>query len=333
MHTPVPLASGEPQHWRCVFATLASTAACPVDRKEMDTDDQPHETTQRTLLTPGPSQPAPRAACVVVIHGEGLGRRSDIGDAPILVGRSQAADLLIVHPSVSREHCRIWQENATYRIRDLGATNATRVNEKRIEQDTPLVDGDQVTVGESILKFISQDSVEARYHEEIYQLATHDALTNLYNRRHFIELADNEIARAMLHARPLSLCIIDVDLFKPVNDRYGHISGDEVLGQIAALLRKQARNGDIAARIGGEEFALLLPDCHAQAAHGFAERLRERIAATVFTPGGEAQHITVSIGIAELTLERNARPKLMAAADVALYRAKDLGRNQVCIEL
>ncbi len=298
----------------------------------MDNDDQRLETTQRTVLTPGPMRSEPRSACVVVIHGEGLGRRADIGDAPILVGRSQEADLVIVHRSVSREHCRIWQENASYRIRDLGSTNPTRVNETRIEQDTLLVDGDQVTVGESILKFISQDSVEARYHEEIYQLATHDALTDLYNRRHFIELADNEIARAMRHGRPLSLCIIDVDLFKPVNDRYGHISGDEVLRQIAGLLRKQARNDDVAARIGGEEFALLLPECDAQAAGGFAERLREDIAATVFTPGGEAQHITVSIGIAALAPHRNARPALMAAADAALYRAKRQGRNQVCVE-
>ena len=269
---------------------------------------------------------------MVVIHGEGLGRRTDIGNAPVLVGRSQEADLVIVHRSVSREHCRIWQENDGYRIRDLGATNTTRVNECRIEQDTALIDGDQVTVGESILKFISQDSVEARYHEEIYQLATHDALTDLYNRRHFIELADNEIARSIRHARPLSLCILDVDLFKPVNDRYGHISGDEVLRQIAGLLRKQARNDDIAARIGGEEFALLLPECDAQAARGFAERLREDIAATVFTPGGEPQHITVSIGIAALAQDRDARPALMAAADAALYRAKSLGRNQVCVE-
>ena len=298
----------------------------------MESDDPLNDTTQRTLLTPGPLRPAPRSACMVVIHGEGLGRRADIGDAPVLVGRSQEADLVIVHRSVSREHCRVWREGNGYRIRDLGATNTTRVNESRIEQDAALADGDQVTVGESILKFISQDSVEALYHEEIYQLATHDALTELYNRRHFIELADNEIARAMRHRRPLSLCILDVDLFKPVNDRYGHISGDEVLRQIAGLLRTHARNDDIPARIGGEEFALLLPECDALAAHAFAERLRETIAATLFTPGGEPQHITVSIGIAALAADRDTRPALMAAADTALYHAKSEGRNRVCIE-
>ena len=298
----------------------------------MDTDPHLHDTTQRTLLSPGPLRPAPRSACVVVIHGEGLGRRADIDQSPVVVGRSQEVDLVIVHKSVSREHCRIWREANGYRIRDLGATNTTRVNEARIASDTVLADGDQITVGESILKFISQDSVEARYHEEIYQLATHDALTELYNRRHFIEMADKEIARAIRHSRPLSLCIIDVDLFKPVNDRYGHISGDEVLRQIALLLRRHARTDDLAARIGGEEFALMLPECDAEAARVFAERLREAVAEAVFTPGGEAQQITVSIGIAELAPGRDVRPALMAAADTALYRAKSEGRNRVCVE-
>ena len=298
----------------------------------MDTDPHLHDTTQRTLLSPGPLRPAPRSACVVVIHGEGLGRRADIDQSPVLVGRSQEADLVIAHKSVSREHCRIWRDASGYRIRDLGATNVTRVNDTRIASDTALADGDQVTVGESILKFISQDSVEARYHEEIYQLATHDALTELYNRRHFIEMADKEIARSIRHARPLSLCIIDVDLFKPINDRYGHISGDEVLRQIAQLLRRHARTDDLAARIGGEEFALMLPECDAEAARAFAERLREAVAAAVFSPGGEPQRITISIGIAELAPGRDVRPALMAAADTALYRAKSEGRNRVCVE-
>ena len=294
--------------------------------------DNQHDTTQRTVYSDGPARPAPRSACVVVIHGASLGRRADIGDAPVLVGRSQEADLSIAHKSVSREHCRIWRDGDACRIRDLGATNATRVNDIRIEGDATLVDGDQVTVGECILKFISQDSVEAQYHEEIYQLATHDALTELCNRRHFTELADKEIARALRHGRPLSLCILDVDLFKPVNDRYGHNSGDEVLRQIGALVRRHARSDDLPARIGGEEFALLLPECGIDAATAFAERLRQAVAATAFAPGGEPERITVSIGVAALGPGRDDRPALMAAADAALYRAKHEGRNRVCAD-
>jgi len=295
-------------------------------------DTETHDTTQHTLHSEGPLRPSPRSACVVVIHGEGLGRRADIGADPVLVGRSNEADLVLAHKSVSRAHCRIWVDGGAYRIRDLDATNTTRLNDAPLAGDRILSDGDQITVGESILKFISQDSVEASYHEEIYQLATHDALTELYNRRHFIEMADKEIARAMRHLRPLSLCIVDVDLFKPINDRYGHIPGDEVLRQIAALLRRHARGDDLAARIGGEEFALLLPECGVDDAALFADRLREAVASASFAPGGEPQRITISIGVAALAPGRDTRPALMAAADAALYRAKSEGRNRVCVE-
>src|SRR3546814_3756141 len=109
---------------------------------------------------------------------------------------------------------------------------------------------------------------------------------------------------------------------KPVNDRYGHISGDEVLRQIAGLFHQHVRHDDIAARIGGEEFAVLLPECDTDAAYGFAERLRAAVAAETFTPGGESQRITISIGIAELSSAHDSRAGLMAAADAALYRAK-----------
>ena len=289
------------------------------------------DATHRTLHSPGPAAPARRSACVVVIHGEGLGRRADIGDAPVLVGRSSEADLVIAHQSVSRAHCRIWRTEDAYLVADLGATNTTRLNDAKLQGERTLVDGDQLTVGESILKFISQDSVEASYHEEIYQLATHDALTELCNRRHFAELADKEIARARRHGRPLSLCILDVDLFKPINDRHGHIRGDEVLRQVAAVLRRHARSDDVAARIGGEEFALLLPECTAADAAMLADRLREAVASTMFAPGGEAQRITVSIGVAALAPHRDSRQALMAAADAALYRAKSEGRNRVCV--
>ncbi len=288
-------------------------------------------TTQRTLLSDGPLRSAPRSACVVVIHGEGLGRRADLGEAPVVIGRSPESDLHIPHNSVSRWHCRIWRDGDTYYIADMGATNRTRVNDKAVGQ-AELTDGDHITLGECILKFISHSSVEARYHQEVYQLATRDALTELYNRRHFIESVDREIARATRHGRPLVMCIIDVDLFKPVNDRYGHIAGDGVLRQLAAIVRGFVRGEDVAARIGGEEFAVMLPETDLEAARAFAERLREAVAATAFELGGETQSLTISIGIARLAPGREERSPLMEAADAALYRAKESGRNRVCVE-
>lgn len=288
-------------------------------------------TTQRTLLSDGPRRSTPRSACVVVIHGEGLGKRADLGEVPVVIGRSQEADLHIPHNSVSRRHCQVWRDGDNYRIRDLGATNTTRVNDEPVAQGE-LADGDHITLGECILKFISHSSVEARYHQEVYQLATRDALTELYNRRHFTEAVDREIARATRHGRPLVMCIIDVDLFKPVNDQYGHIAGDGVLRQLAGIVRRFVRGEDVAARIGGEEFAVLLPETDLEDARAFAERLREAVAADSFVLGGQPQRLTISIGIAGLAPDRLDRSALMRAADVALYRAKDEGRNRVCVQ-
>ena len=292
------------------------------------TDDG--STTRRTVLSPGPDRPEQNSACLVVIHGEGLGKRVDIVAEPIVIGRTHEADLRIAHASVSRRHCEVWRTGNECHLRDLGATNRTRVNDRAVETMT-LVDGDHITIGESILKFIGEGSVEARYHEEVYQVATHDALTQLYNRRHFSEILDKEISRSLRRDRPLTLCIIDVDLFKPINDRYGHIAGDSVLRQLGEIMRVHVRGDDVAARIGGEEFAVLLPEADIDAAGTFAERLRHAVESTSFKITDViAQAMTVSIGVASIAAGREDRSKLMGAADAALYTAKQNGRNRVC---
>lgn len=291
--------------------------------------DIPDDTTQRTTLSRGPRPSAPRSACVVVIHGEAVGKRLDIGDREVIVGRSAQADLHIPHTSISRRHCALWRDGDRYRLRDLGSTNRTRVNEVQVEQ-CELNDGDHIVLGDCILKFISHSSVEARYHEEIYQLATHDALTGLFNRRQFSELLDAEAARGHRREPRSVLVILDVDHFKRINDRFGHLEGDGVLRQLADILRGHVRVGDVLARIGGEEFAVLMPDTDLDQATQFAERVRASVEAAVFAPGGEPQPMTVSLGLAALNTDRLLRSEWMRAADRALYAAKEGGRNRVC---
>ena len=291
---------------------------------------QDRDITQRTQASPGPDQPAPHSACVVVIHGEGLGKRADLSATPIVVGRSHEADLFIPHPSVSRQHCVLWIENGRYRLRDLGSTNRTRVSE-RVVEDADLADGDHITVGESILKFISHVSVEARYHEEVHLLASHDSLTDFSNRRHFLELLDKEIARAARQDRAVSLAILDIDHFKRINDQHGHPGGDVVLREIAQLIRARLGGDELVGRIGGEEFAILFPDVAADDVQDRCEALREAVAATGIAIGDTRVHMTISIGIARLDARHPDRPALMRAADAALYRAKDSGRNRICI--
>ncbi len=292
-------------------------------------NDYPDDTTQRTALSRGPKLGGPRSACIVVIHGPGLGSRVDIGDARVSVGRSPQADLHIAHASISRRHCEFWRDGETYRVRDLGSTNRTRLNEVPVDQ-AELADGDHIVLGDVILKFISHSSVEARYHEEIYQLATHDPLTGLLNRRQFSELVATEAARGQRREPRTVLAILDVDHFKQINDRFGHVEGDQVLRQLAEILRSMVRAGDVLARIGGEEFAVLMTDTDIEQARQFAERVREAVSNAHFTPGNETQTMTVSLGLAASSSTRRDTSDLMRAADRALYTAKETGRNRVC---
>ncbi len=288
------------------------------------------DTTQRTQLSPGPNPPEPMTACVVVIHGEGLGKRMDIGERALIVGRSHDADLRILHPSVSRQHCEVWFEEGRYRVRDLKSTNRTRVNEVAIDM-AELNDGDHITIGESILKFVSHVSVEARYHEEVHQLATHDALTGFYSRRHFLEIVEREIVRAIRSHTPLSFAIMDVDWFKRINDSHGHLAGDAVLRQVAAEVHGALREGFMAGRIGGEEFAVLMPGVSRGDAFSECEALRQSVARSAFIVRGQRESVTVSLGLAHLGNIHQDRSSLMRAADSALYRAKEEGRNLVVI--
>ena len=268
-------------------------------------------------------------ACLVVLQGQRLGQRIDLGEAPLIIGRSPEAEFQILERSVSREHCRIWQDPAGYRIKDLDSTNKTFLNDQPIIE-AELKDGDHIAVGSCVLKFMDRSSVEARYHEEIYQLATADPLTDLYNRRQFLELLEKELAHASNHQRPLVLLIMDLDHFKTINDKFGHPTGDSVLKKVALSLRGLAREEFIIARIGGEEFAVVLPEHDLEQAVLFADVVREGIAGLDLALTGGPRRVTVSIGAAAWLSGMMTTGDLMRAADEQLYRAKQGGRNRVC---
>ena len=157
-----------------------------------------------------------------------------------------------------------------------------------------------------------------------------DPLTELGNRRDFFERADREFARCRRHAEPLSLMILDIDHFKRVNDSRGHAAGDDVLRHFGRLCRQSLRSIDIAGRLGGEEFAVLMPATDMRTARHAAERLREAVAASP-VPCADAAPIpyTVSVGLSTLTPWTAGVRDLLHKADLALYEAKRGGRNQV----
>lgn len=164
-------------------------------------------------------------------------------------------------------------------------------------------------------------------------LAHTDPVTQLLNRRGLVVRLSAELDRVRRYNAPLALLLIDLDRFKSVNDTYGHLVGDDVLAEMGMVLQRATRSVDVVGRYGGEEFVIVLPETHAQGAFVFAERIRERIATHKFTMGASiTSHLTASIGIANFPSTGVHSPEeLLHAADVALYKAKESGRNAVCV--
>ena len=158
-----------------------------------------------------------------------------------------------------------------------------------------------------------------------------DALTGVHNRLGYTEGISREYSRWQRYGGELSLAIFDLDLFKNINDQYGHATGDKVLTAVASLFRKLVRNGDLVCRIGGEEFVVIMPETTLEAAVVVAEKLREAVAASQFRLKDQPIPVTVSCGVAAFR-QADVVDEVFERADQALYRAKALGRNRYCIE-
>lgn len=165
------------------------------------------------------------------------------------------------------------------------------------------------------------------FDRRLEELAATDALTGLWNRRHFFEAGQTELARCRRYKSPFSLLMMDLDHFKRINDGHGHAAGDEVLRAMAGLLKRNLRDVDVPARIGGEEFAVLLPSTGLEGAMVAAERIRQAVAATRLVHEGRELAFTVSVGVAGCCAETRELDEMMRVADAALYRAKQAGRN------
>jgi len=179
---------------------------------------------------------------------------------------------------------------------------------------------------------------QVNHEAELRRLANTDSLTGLCNRRHFYELAEKETSRSIRQHKPLTVITFDLDHFKSINDTYGHAVGDELLMHIGALCRAQLRDIDIVGRMGGEEFAAVLPDTDATNGLAVAERLRQSIMNLQISSGDNGTiAATASFGMVafnESGMEVDAKSleKLLRLADKALYQAKETGRNRTCVE-
>lgn len=262
---------------------------------------------------------------LIVVSGALLGTQLEIEELPVLIGRASGCTLTLAHPSVSRNHCRIHLEGGQVFLQDLGSTNRTRVNGRPVEQIS-LRDGDQITVGQDDLKFFEGASAEARYHQELIDLAMYDSLTGFLNRRQFRILLQEAFEQCGSDS-PMSILLLDLDHFKRINDQHGHLAGDQVLATVSKVLRELVADHGELGRLGGEEFATLLPGVAVAEAAEWAERLRAAVEDRDIDPGP----ITVSIGVAEWMPDVTDGSELLQRADGALYCAKNGGRNQIAI--
>ncbi len=308
-----------------------------------------HDTDNDTAITEltedGASRPAPgkdRRPVLVSLRGELLAKPIPLERDVVVLGRAVEADIRLNDSKVSRLHARIQAEvdeesgRTTFRIKDLGSTNGTMLN-GQVVSESVLTNGDKIVVGDHLFRFDLLDEIDREFQQQIQRLLAHDELTGLLTSKSFFSELHREAARAEEESRPFCVMMMDIDHFKRVNDTYGHMAGSRALQEMGALIMTALRSGDVAARIGGEEFAAFLLDADYAQALVAAERVRQAVEQHQFygTRRGEAAteerfRITVSIGVAAYPDDAKDPIQLVELADSALYRAKRSGRNIIC---
>ena len=286
-----------------------------------------------------------------------------------ILGRGTGSDIQLPDISVSRRHAQLWSEDEEYFVEDLGSTNGTYVNGEQVSR-RKLRGGDKIRVGRLHLEFQIRDdesgsetiapsdtvvlegeiaelvrrvndpdvakriaglqSFLTRSKRRLSDLAFHDHLTGLYNRRSFDARLRDEVDRVRRYGRSFTLLIIDIDHFKECNDQHGHQKGDEVLQRVARIVLSTIRRSDFAARYGGEELAVILPETPRENGLRAAEKVRAAVEEQIRSYTGI--DITVSVGGGCCDEEHCDATRVVSTADEALYEAKEGGRNQVAFK-
>lgn len=177
--------------------------------------------------------------------------------------------------------------------------------------------------------FFRDITVQKDHELVLIQLSRHDPLTGAANRRHFFERAEQEFLRARRYRHPLSLALLDIDHLKHINEQHGHAAGDEVLRHLSHHSRELLRDADLLARIGGEEFAILMPSTSVHGARKLAERLRQVMAEQPLSIDGQLLHVHFSAGVTQLRADDHSFEDCLRRADETPYRAKQAGHNRV----
>lgn len=268
--------------------------------------------------------------CLTVLEGLYVGEVFQLDQPVIVVGRDRETQITILEDGVSRQHARLEVHDTQVNLMDLGSTNGTSVNGETIKGSVALRDGDKIRMGDVLLKFSYQDEIDVSHHESMREMAMKDPLTQIYNRRYFMDLFHREISYALRQQHPLCCILFDLDHFKKVNDTYGHQAGDLVLKKVAKQVSSALRVYDAFARYGGEEFVIMLRTTTIDQAKMIAERIRTQVEELNIEYDEEQIPVTISVGIGELKLDQMmTADELLQVADDNLYKAKEEGRNCV----
>jgi len=289
---------------------------------------------ETALRRRGPEDAAPPPAehMLVVYAGVHLGRVFPLLPGVNVIGRSPGVDLPMPDEEVSRTHAWITLGGATgdeVLLEDKGSTNGTFLNDQRITRATRMQPGDRIAVGNHVLKLVAMDPLERSFYAELLDQTIRDPLTGLNNRRSTLEELQRRFDLSQRHNRPLAVVMCDLDHFKLINDSLGHGAGDLVLEEFGKRVKHSMRTSDLAGRIGGEEFLLILPETDLEGALLLADRLRVATGESPFEVSKDNLRVTCSLGVAQRTAEDRNGGVLLARADGALYAAKRGGRDRV----
>jgi len=270
-------------------------------------------------------------AALLVIGGELNGSLYDLEDnREYNLGRSINNEISLEFDGISRQHCKVIVGENSVILMDMGSKNGTYLNNNKIESKVNLKKGDIIKIGKIAFKFLPRGDTDRLTYDKLQKEANIDKWTGAYNKTYFNRALDQEVRKSKISGDPLSLIVLDLDLFKRVNDDYGHDAGDYVLKAMANIVLKSAiRGNDVFARYGGEEFCILLPGTNLKQSFVIAERLRVQIQDFKFIYDGTELPVTASIGVSDYRQGVNTPQDLFKRADKALYAAKDSGRNQV----
>ena len=307
------------------------------------------ERLKNAMRTPGEDKPPPRKTtevrvdtldpdpleramthepALVMLEGDLPGQVFRLRPGRQIIGRRPECDIRVRERAVSGIHAEVIRVRETVTINDLASTNGTLVNGMRVRTPVPLVQGTLVKLGNCVFRFVDS-LLEVEFTEALHTRGITDQLTGAFNKSYMVARIGFVIDLAT-ESRPVSIITFDFDNFKQVNDQYGHAAGDHVLKATCALITDSfVRPTDLFARMGGEEFVIVLPETSTGQAAAIAERLRRTLEETTFRYEGLEIRLTSSFGVCCATSAVEQPESILLRADELLYRPKREGRNRV----